>query len=96
VLHHTSGTVATDPGPAGNILLVALAGVIIWLLLPDDLAHAHPQARDRLLLGGQGHGLEHAGPSRPSRSPAHGHRHESRAVALKARSNEPMKRKTKG
>jgi hypothetical protein len=35
MIHHTWSVVATDPGPAGTILLVALAAVIIWLLLPE-------------------------------------------------------------
>jgi hypothetical protein len=34
MIHHTWSVVA-DSGPAGTILLVALAAVIIWLLLPE-------------------------------------------------------------
>jgi hypothetical protein len=35
MIHHAWSVVATDPGPVGTILLVALAAVIIWLLLPE-------------------------------------------------------------
>jgi hypothetical protein len=35
MLHHAWSVVATDPGPVGTILLVTLAAVIIWLLLPE-------------------------------------------------------------
>ena len=35
MIHHAWSVVATDPGPVGTILLVALAAVAIWLLLPE-------------------------------------------------------------
>jgi len=35
MIHHTWSVVATDPGAVGTILLVTLAAVIIWLLLPE-------------------------------------------------------------
>jgi len=35
MIHHAWSVVATDPGAVGTILLVALAAVIIWLLLPE-------------------------------------------------------------
>jgi hypothetical protein len=35
MIHHPWSVFATDPGPAGTILLVALAAVAIWLLLPE-------------------------------------------------------------